>query len=72
MGPQTHPRQVYGTLQNHGSRRPGTAKQIEGLVVRMAKENRDWVTCGYRVRSDESGHQVVRGTIANILRRHGY
>jgi hypothetical protein len=41
------------------------------LVVRLAKENRDW---GYlRIRSALSnlGHQLARGAIANILQRNG-
>ena len=41
------------------------------LVVRMARDNRDW---GYeRIQGAFSnlGHVVGRGTIADILRRHG-
>ena len=51
--------------------RPTTARELETLVVRMAEENRDW---GYRrIQGALSnlGHEVARGTIANILRRHG-
>jgi putative transposase len=48
-----------------------STKQIEALVVRMARENRDW---GYeRIQGALSnlGHAVARTTIADILRRHG-
>jgi len=41
------------------------------VVVRMATENRDW---GYRRIQGalaNLGHEVARGTIANILREHG-
>ena len=45
--------------------------EIRQLVVRMASENRDW---GYRQNpgsAGQSGHEVARGTIANILKEHG-
>ena len=43
----------------------------EPLVVRMAQENRDW---GYRRilgAMSNLGHSIARGTIANILKKHG-
>ena len=51
--------------------RPRTANEIEGLVVRMAQENREW---GYRRilgAMANLGHSLARGTIANILKKHG-
>jgi len=51
--------------------RPRSRDEIERLVVRMATENRDW---GYRRIQGalaNLGHEVARGTIANILREHG-
>jgi hypothetical protein len=51
--------------------RPRTCSEIEELLVRMAKENRDW---GYRriqgVLSN-LGDAIARSTIAAILERHG-
>jgi transposase InsO family protein len=51
--------------------RPRTAFELEDLVVRMAQENRDW---GYRRilgAMSNLGHSLARGTIANILEKHG-
>src|SRR6516165_1582326 len=53
------------------SGRPRTAEEVEALIVRIANENRTW---GYR-RIQEAlanlGHDIGRGTIAEILARHG-
>ena len=51
--------------------RPRTTSELAALVVRVATENRDW---GYRrIQGALSnlGHTVARGTIANILKKHG-
>jgi putative transposase len=51
--------------------RPRTVAEIEALVVRMARENRDW---GYsRIEGALSNlrHKLGRSTIAAILKRHG-
>ena len=59
-----------GTAQR-GPGRPRTAATIESLVVRMANENRDW---GYRRilgALSNLGYCIARGTVANILQRHG-
>ena len=50
---------------------PRTGDEIENLVVRMVMQNRDW---GYRRIQGalaNLGHEVGRGTIANILKKHG-
>ena len=61
--------QKYDGSRQRGPGRPRTVGEIEALVVRMAEENRDW---GYRRilgALSNLGHNLARGTIANILRR---
>jgi putative transposase len=61
----------YDGTAKRGPGRPRTANEIENLVVRMAQENRDW---GYRRilgAISNLGHNLARGTIANILKKHG-
>ena len=61
----------YDGSNQRGLGRPRTRDEIERVVVRMATENRDW---GYRRIQGalaNLGHEVARGTIANILREHG-
>ena len=51
--------------------RPRTDSEIEELVVKLAKENRDW---GYRRIEgalSNLGHEVGRSTIGKILERNG-
>jgi putative transposase len=61
----------YDGSGKRGPGRPRTANEIENLVVRMAQENRDW---GYRRilgAMSNLGHNLGRGTVANILKKHG-
>jgi hypothetical protein len=49
--------------------RPTTSTQISELVIRMAEENRSW---GYRrIQDFVLGYELVRKTIANILKHQG-
>jgi helix-turn-helix protein len=61
----------YDGSQQRGPGRPRTPNEIQQLVVRMAAENREW---GYRRIQGalaNLGHEVARGTIANLLKKHG-
>src|SRR5262249_42751132 len=61
----------YDGSNQRGPGRRRTRDEIQRLVVRMATENRDW---GYRRIQGalaNLGHEVARGTIANILKEHG-
>ncbi len=61
----------YDGSAKRGPGRPRIVGELEELVVRMAQENRNW---GYRRilgAMSNLGHKLARGTIANILRKHG-
>jgi transposase InsO family protein len=61
----------YDGSAQRGPGRPRTAVDLEALVVKLAKENRDW---GYRrIQGALSnlGRKIARSTIAEILERHG-
>jgi len=63
--------QKYDGSKKRGPGRPRTAEEIETLVVRLANENRTW---GYRRIQGalaNLGHDIGRGTIAEILARNG-
>lgn len=63
--------QKYDGSNKRGPGRPRTAKDIEELVVRMAKENRAWGYQRIRGALANLGHDVGRATIAAILARNG-
>jgi hypothetical protein len=54
-----------------GPGRPRVMKTIADLVVRMALENPSWGYTRIRGALANLGHQVGRGTIANILKESG-
>jgi len=61
----------YDGSKKRGPGRPRTAEEIEALVVSLAHENRTW---GYRRIQGalaNLGHDIGRGTIAEILVRNG-
>jgi hypothetical protein len=61
----------YDGSSKRGPGRPRTANEIENLIIRMAQDNRDW---GYRRilgAMSNLGHNLARGTVANILKKHG-
>ena len=51
--------------------RPRTERAIESLVVRMATENRDWGYTRIIGALSNLGHNLARGSVANILKRNG-
>lgn len=54
-----------------GPGRPRTVSTIVQLIVRMALENRSWGYTRIQGALANLGHHVGRGTVANILRKHG-
>jgi len=54
-----------------GPGRPRTKKTIVDLVLRMALENQSWGYTRIRGALANLGHQVGRGTVANILKENG-
>jgi putative transposase len=60
----------YDGSARRGPGRPPVMAKIRALIVRMAKENRDWGYTRIQGALANLDHQVGRGTIANILRAH--
>ncbi len=61
----------YDGSQRRTPGRPSVMAEIQALVVRMATENRTWGYSRMQGALANLHHRVARGTIANILRRHG-
>ncbi len=51
--------------------RPRIQTEISGLILRIARENSRWGYTRIRGALSELGHEVSRGTIANLLRENG-
>ncbi|MBC7927967.1 MAG: transposase [Bryobacteraceae bacterium] len=51
--------------------RPRTQDEVETLVVQLARENRSWGYTRIVGALSNVGHNLARGTVANILKRHG-
>jgi hypothetical protein len=54
-----------------GPGRPRTIQVIVQLIIRMALENRSWGYTRIQGALANLGHDVSRGTIANVLSKHG-
>ena len=61
----------YDGSRRRGPGRPPVMEEIRQLIVQMATENRNWGYTRIRGALANLGHDVARGTIANVLRRHG-
>jgi hypothetical protein len=72
--PAWHSKLIARKYDGSASRRPGrprTENEIESLVVRMASENRNWGYTRIIGALSNVGHDLARGTVANILKRNG-
>ena len=77
--PQTllawHRRLIAKKYDSSGVRRkvgrPPTAEELRNLVIRMAGENRGWGYTRIRGALANLGHEIGRGTIADILKQAG-
>jgi transposase InsO family protein len=61
----------YDGSTRRGPGRPPLIAEIRALIVRMAKDNRDWGYTRIQGALANLKHQVSRGTIATILLKHG-
>ena len=61
----------YDGSASRGPGRPRTEDDIESLVVQMAVENRTWGYTRIVGALLNLGHNLARGTVANILKRNG-
>ena len=61
----------YDGSASRGPGRPRTEGEIESLVVQMAVENRGWGYTRLVGALSNLGHNLARGTVANILQRNG-
>jgi hypothetical protein len=61
----------WNYTQRRGPGRPRVMKAIVDLILRMAQDNPSWGYTRIRGALANLGHQVGRGTIANVLGEHG-
>jgi putative transposase len=64
-------RKFDGSHARRGPGRPPIVKDVEDLIVRMAKENRSWGYDRIAGALANLGHEVSDQTVGNVLRRHG-
>ena len=57
--------------QRRGPGRPRVMRDIADLILRMAQDNPSWGYTRIQGALANLGHQVARGTVANVLREHG-
>ena len=61
----------YDGTATCGPGRPRARDELESLVVQMAVENREWGYTRILGALSNLGQTLARGTIANILKKHG-
>jgi hypothetical protein len=64
-------RKFDGSKARRGPGRPRITREVEQLIVRMAKENRDWGYDRIAGALANLGHEVCDQTVGNVLHRHG-
>jgi len=64
-------RKFDGSQARRGPGRPRISRKVERLIVRMAKENRDWGYDRIVGALANLGYEVCDQTVGNVLQRHG-
>jgi putative transposase len=64
-------REFEGSRARRVRGRPRIDKEVEGLIIRMAEENRSWGYDRIVGALANLGHEVSDQTVGNLLRRHG-
>jgi putative transposase len=64
-------RKFDGSKVRRSPGRPRIKREVERLIVRMAKENRDWGYDRIAGALDNLGYEVCDQTVGNVLQRHG-
>jgi putative transposase len=64
-------RKFDGSKERRSAGRPRLNREVEGLIVRMAEENRSWGYDRIVGALANLGHTVSDQTVGNVLRRHG-
>jgi putative transposase len=63
-------RKFDGSKARRSPGRPRIKREVEQLIVRMARENRDWGYDRIAGALANLGHEVCDQTVGNVLRRH--
>ena len=64
-------RKFDGSKARRGPGRPPIKREVEQLIIRMAKENRDWGYDRIAGALANLGYEISDQTVDNVLRRHG-
>jgi len=64
-------KQFDGSKRRSRAGRPATDPELEQLIIRLARENRDWGYDRIQGAVQNLGYAVSDQTVGNILRRHG-